>query len=163
MALAIPLVSVSGVVLSQFMLAARARRLREQGVDADEADRLVYSPGEPTEPNYWMFGGGAAFVALTLAIGIGDIPLAQEIVFCRIDGDRRDADLPAGPEAAARQGAGAHRHRAHHLRVSRRSAAGRRGDMVPDRPARLRPAVPVRAVADCIVPDAHRHGAAADH
>ena len=81
MALAIPLVSVSGVVLSQAMLAARARRLREQGVDADEADRLVYTPSEPTEPNYWMFGGGAAFVVLTLAIGIGDIPLAQEIVF----------------------------------------------------------------------------------
>ena len=82
MALAIPLVSVSGVMLSQVMLAARARQLREQGVKADEADRLVYSPGQTTEPNYWMFGGGAAFVALTLAIGISDIPLAQEIVFC---------------------------------------------------------------------------------
>jgi hypothetical protein len=81
MALAIPLVSVSGVVLSQAMLAARARRLREQGVEADEADRLVYTPSEPTKPNYWMFGGGAAFVVLTLAIGLGDIPLAQEIVF----------------------------------------------------------------------------------
>jgi BT1 family len=64
------------------MLAARARRLREQGVRADEADRLVYSPGQSTEPSYWMFGGGAAFVVLTLAIGISDIPLAQEIVFC---------------------------------------------------------------------------------
>jgi hypothetical protein len=81
-AFAIPLVSVSGVMLSQFMLAARARRLRDQGLGADEADRLVYSPGEKTEPNYWMFGGGAAFVALTLAIGIGDIPLGQELVFC---------------------------------------------------------------------------------
>jgi MFS family permease len=82
MAFAIPLVSVSGVLLSQVMLAARARQLREQGVKADEADRLVYSPGQSTEPNYWMFGGGAAFVALTLAIGISDVPLAQEIVFC---------------------------------------------------------------------------------
>ena len=82
MALAIPLVSVSGVMLSQVMLAARARQLRKQGVKAHEADRLVYSPGQTTEPNYWMFGGGAAFVALTLAIGISDIPLAQEIVFC---------------------------------------------------------------------------------
>jgi hypothetical protein len=81
-ALAIPLVSVSGVVLSQVMLAARARRLREQGVKADEVDRLVYSPGQRTEPNYWMFGGGAAFVVLTLVIGISDIPLAEEIVFC---------------------------------------------------------------------------------
>jgi hypothetical protein len=82
MAFAIPLVSVSGVILSQVMLAARARRLREQGLDTDEADRLVYSPGEATTPNYWMFGGGAAFLALTLAIGIGDIPLGQELVFC---------------------------------------------------------------------------------
>jgi hypothetical protein len=82
MAFAIPLVSVSGVMLSQVLLAARARRLRDQGLNADEADRLVYSPGEPTEPNYWMFGGGAAFVALTLAIGISDIPLGQELVFC---------------------------------------------------------------------------------
>jgi hypothetical protein len=82
MAFAIPLVSVSGVMLSQVMLAARARRLRERGLSADEADRLVYSPGEATEPNYWMFGGGAAFVALTLVIGIGDLPLGQELVFC---------------------------------------------------------------------------------
>jgi hypothetical protein len=82
MALAIPLVSVSGVMLSQAILAARARQLRKQGLKPDEADQLVYSPGQTTEPNYWMFGGGAAFVVLTLAIGISDIPLAQEIVFC---------------------------------------------------------------------------------
>jgi len=82
MALAIPLVSVSGVVLSQFMLASRAKQLRAQGVKADQVDRLVYSPGQSTEPDYWIFGGGAAFVVLTLAIGISDIPLAQEIVFC---------------------------------------------------------------------------------
>ena len=82
MAFAIPLVSVSGVVLSQVLLAARARRLRDRGIAADEIDRLVYSPGQPTQPNYWIFGGGAVFVALTLAVGISDIPLAQEIVFC---------------------------------------------------------------------------------
>jgi hypothetical protein len=82
MAFVIPLVSVSGVVLSQVMLAARAQQLRAQGIGADEVDRLVYSPGQSTEPDYWMFGGGAAFVALTLAIGIGNVPLGQEIVFC---------------------------------------------------------------------------------
>lgn len=81
MAFAIPLVSVSGVVLSQVLLARRARQLRAHGVAADEVDRLVYAPGEVTHPNYWIFGGGAVFVVLTLAIGISDIPLAQEIVF----------------------------------------------------------------------------------
>jgi hypothetical protein len=81
MALAIPIVSISGVVLSQIILAARVRRLRQQGMDAREADHLIYSPGEPTEPNYWMFGGGAAFLVLTLSIGLSDIPFGQEIVF----------------------------------------------------------------------------------
>ena len=81
MALAIPVVSVTGVVLSQFMLTAQVRRLREQGMDAREADRLIHSPGEPTEPNYWMFGGGAAFLLLTLTIGFSNIPLGQELVF----------------------------------------------------------------------------------
>jgi hypothetical protein len=46
-----------------------------------EADRLVYTPNEPTEPNYWIFVGGAAFIVLTLAVGISDIPLSQELVF----------------------------------------------------------------------------------
>lgn len=82
MALAIPLVSVSGVMLSQVMLAAHARQLRQQGIKPDEADRLVYSSGQRTEPDYWVFSGGAAFLVLTLAIGISDIPFAQEIVFC---------------------------------------------------------------------------------
>ncbi len=82
MAFCIPLVSVSGVVLSQIMLATRARSLRSQGVPASEVDRQVYAPGEPTTPNYWIFGGGAAFVVLTLVIGISDVPFAQEIVFC---------------------------------------------------------------------------------
>jgi len=82
MALVIPMVSVSGVILSQIMLAARTRRLRAHGINADEAERLVYSPGGTTKPDYWIFGGGAAFVAVTLLIGISDIPLAQEIVFC---------------------------------------------------------------------------------
>ncbi|MGE0626258.1 MAG: hypothetical protein AB7O43_00430 [Hyphomicrobiaceae bacterium] len=80
-ALAIPLVSISGVVLSQFMLASRARQMRRQGLDEHDIDRMVYAPGEATEPNWWIFGGGAAFVLLTLAIGLLDVPLAQEIVF----------------------------------------------------------------------------------
>ena len=154
MAFAIPLVSVSGVVLSQVMLAARARRLREQGIKADEADRLVYSPGQSTEPNYWMFGGGAAFVALTLAIGISDIPLAQEIVFCgsmAIIMVLIYQLVRKLPRAKARALVGT---ALDHLRVSRSSAAGRRGDVVPDRSAPLRPAVPVRAFADCVLPDA---------
>jgi hypothetical protein len=80
-ALAIPAVSVSGVILAAIMLRARARRLRAQWLSEDRIDALVYAPAEKTQPNFWMFGGGAAFVALTLAIGLGEAPFAQEIVF----------------------------------------------------------------------------------
>ncbi len=57
------------------------RQLVTQGVPTAEADRLVYAPGGTTEPNWWIFGGGAAFVALTLAVGLSNIPMAQELVF----------------------------------------------------------------------------------
>lgn len=132
MALAIPLVSVSGVMLSQAMLAARARQLRKQGLKPDEADQLVYSPGETTEPNYWMFVGGAAFVVLTLAIGISDVPLAQEIVFCGSMAIITLLIYQLVQKLPPRQGAGVDRHRAHHIRVSCSSAARRRGYVVHD-------------------------------
>ena len=152
MALAIPLVSVSGVVLSQFILAARARQLRGQGVKADEADRLVYSPGQTTEPNYWMFGGGAAFVALTLAIGISDIPLAQEIVFCgsmAIIAMLIYQLVQKLPRAKARALIGT----ALIIFVFRAVlAARRRGDVVHDRSTPLLPAFPsvLSLIASCV-------------
>lgn len=80
-ALAIPIVSVSGVILAAIILHARARRLRAQGLSEARIDALVFAPAEQAHPNLWIFGGGAAFVALTLAIGLGDVPYAQEIVF----------------------------------------------------------------------------------
>ena len=81
MALSIPVVSISGVILSQFILSRRMKQLRNSGVAEDEADRLVYSPGEPTELNFWILGGGIVFVCLTLLIGISAMPLSQEVVF----------------------------------------------------------------------------------
>jgi len=63
-ALCIPVLSVSGV-----LLAAVQRR----------DTRAI--PPEPTKINHWYFTGGLVFVALTLAVGIGRVPFAQEIVF----------------------------------------------------------------------------------
>ena len=36
---------------------------------------------ENVTPNWWYFIGGAAFLALSLLVGLGDVPGAQEIVF----------------------------------------------------------------------------------
>ena len=65
-ALAIPLISVSGVILH----AAIQRASPQQPPSAPE-----------TEANWQILGGSLAFVAMTMAIGLSDVPYAQEVVF----------------------------------------------------------------------------------
>lgn len=81
MALAIPLLSVSGVVLGDMMLRRRAARLRELGEDHEAIDKLLFAPDEETRANWWILGGSLAFVVFTLTMGISEVPLAQEIIF----------------------------------------------------------------------------------
>jgi hypothetical protein len=81
LALAIPAVSVSGVVLSGMLQRARARRLRVQGVGEERIDALLFAPPEPTKPNWHIFGGGFVFVGLSIAVGLSDIAYSQEVVF----------------------------------------------------------------------------------
>jgi hypothetical protein len=61
-ALVIPLISVSGVVLHRFL-------------------RHPVDRGERTPPNWSVLGGSAAFVALTLVVGLAQLPYAQELIF----------------------------------------------------------------------------------
>ena len=81
MALVIPLLSISGVVLAGFLKRAEARRLAGLGHSQREIDRLVHDPEEKTQPNWWILGGSAAFVALTLTVGLSGIEYGQEIIF----------------------------------------------------------------------------------
>ena len=81
MALAIPLLSVSGVLLGGMMLRRRAARLRELGEDHEAIDKLLFAPDEKTRANWWILGGSLAFVVFTLTMGISEVPLAQEIIF----------------------------------------------------------------------------------
>ena len=81
MALVIPLISISGVALSHVMLTLRARKLRQQGFDDTQIRRQLFAPPAPTHPNWGILLGSIAFVALTLAIGLAEIPRSQEIVF----------------------------------------------------------------------------------
>ena len=61
-ALIIPVLSVSGVVLHHFV-------------------KHPVERGEKTRPNWWVLGGSLAFVAMTLAVGLGGVSYAQEIIF----------------------------------------------------------------------------------
>ena len=42
---------------------------------------MLFVPAEETEPNWWIFGGSLVFVVFTLAMGLSQVPLAQEIIF----------------------------------------------------------------------------------
>ena len=81
LALAIPAISISGVVLAAFLKHRHKARLREAGLSEPEIRASIDRPGEETRPNYWYFGGGIAFVILTLAVGLGGLRFSQEIVF----------------------------------------------------------------------------------
>jgi len=80
-ALLIPLVSVSGVVLAAVQKIRLRRNLLRRGLSDAEADTLFERPDEKTTPNPWYFIGGAGFVALSLSIGLGNVPYGQEIIF----------------------------------------------------------------------------------
>lgn len=80
-ALSIPLVSVSGVLLAAWQKHRLHRGLRQTGLSEAEADTLFERPGEETRANPWYFIGGAGFVALSLSIGLSEIPYGQEIIF----------------------------------------------------------------------------------
>lgn len=80
-ALAIPVISVAGVFLAGFLRRSRERRLRQQGMSQERIDSLLFEQENPTRPNWWIFGGGFVFVVFTLAMGLGQVAFAQEIVF----------------------------------------------------------------------------------
>jgi len=61
-ALIIPVISVLGVVLHRFL------RHEREAV-------------EKTQPNWAVLGGSLVFVALTMAVGLGGVPYAEEIIF----------------------------------------------------------------------------------
>ena len=81
MALAIPLISVLGVVSAMVIRRRNARRLRHQGYSRGEVDAMLNQRGEPTTPNWWILGGSLLFVVFTLAVGLGGMSYSAEIVF----------------------------------------------------------------------------------
>lgn len=81
LALAIPAVSVLGVALSGVIRRRDLARLVARGVPPAEAARMLDVQPEPPPVNAWILGGGLAFAAVSLAVGLGDLAWGQEIVF----------------------------------------------------------------------------------
>jgi hypothetical protein len=82
LALAIPALSVLGVVLHGVLKMRAAAKLRRQGRSQAEIARLLAVHGEEkTRPNWWILGGSLVFVAFSLSIGLGRLPFGQELIF----------------------------------------------------------------------------------
>ena len=81
LALLIPLVSVLGVGLGEWLKLRQVQRLRRQGYGWREAWTLIAVNPEPTTPNWWILGGSLMFVAFTIAMGLSQAPYNQEIIF----------------------------------------------------------------------------------
>jgi len=81
MALAIPLISVLGVVSAMLIKRRDVSRLHHQGYTREHAEAMLRLRGEPTPPNWWILGGSILFVVFTMAIGLGGLSHNEEIVF----------------------------------------------------------------------------------
>ena len=82
LALAIPTISAGGSLLAGFLRRRQARQLLDQGYSPAEVDRLIaVRAEEPPAINWWILGGGLAFLIFSLIMGLAAIPFNEEIVF----------------------------------------------------------------------------------
>ncbi len=81
LALIIPLVSVAGVIFATWLRQRAIRRLMVEGRSRRECEAMVDVHGERPPINWWILGGGLAFAAASLSIGLGNVPYPEELVF----------------------------------------------------------------------------------
>nr|WP_283773181.1 DUF454 family protein [Craterilacuibacter sp. RT1T] len=81
MALAIPLISVAGVLLAGQLQRQRVKKLRRHGLSDQAIRELTAHSSGSTEINWKLLGGSAAFVAFTLLMGMSEATYGQEAIF----------------------------------------------------------------------------------
>ncbi|MFK8068569.1 MAG: hypothetical protein AB8D52_10000 [Gammaproteobacteria bacterium] len=79
--LAIPIISVMGIILAAFIKHRDKRRLLARGLSKEEIkSRQAEVLGE-TKPNWWILGGSFVFVLFTLGMGFSQYTYNQEVIF----------------------------------------------------------------------------------
>jgi len=82
LALVIPFVSILGVLLAALLRRRDEHRLAAQGFEFDEIERILARPiDELPEVNWWILGGGLAFVLFSASMALAGLPFNEEIVF----------------------------------------------------------------------------------
>jgi hypothetical protein len=80
LALFIPVISVLGVTLGQISTRRRRLRLKRSGMAEAEIHATLYTGNPEPTPNWYILGGSAAFVMISLALGLSDITLKKETI-----------------------------------------------------------------------------------
>jgi hypothetical protein len=82
LSLVIPVVSVLGVTLGDVRQRLRRRRYRRSGFGEDEIRRMLAAGENPDLRADWaILGGGLAFVAMSVGLGLSAIPAKMEAIF----------------------------------------------------------------------------------
>ena len=80
LALLIPVISVLGVTLGRFSIRRRRLRLKRSGMDESDIRAALHAGNPDLAPNWYILGGSAAFVMISLALGLSDIAARKELI-----------------------------------------------------------------------------------
>lgn len=81
MALIIPATSCFGVAFAAHLQRRQRQDLRRLGYSTAEIAAMTAVHETRTSPNWWILGGGIAFAAGTVAVGLANLAFGQEIIF----------------------------------------------------------------------------------
>ena len=81
LALVIPFVSVCGVWLAAWLRRRESKLFAAKGLSRKETEALLGIHNEAPPINWWILGGGLVFMIVSLGVGLGQFPGAEEIVF----------------------------------------------------------------------------------
>jgi hypothetical protein len=81
LALIIPIISVLGVIVAAVLKHRERSRLRALGLSDAEIGQRITDRSEVTTPNWYILGGGLAFVVFTALTGLSQHQFKEEIVF----------------------------------------------------------------------------------
>lgn len=80
-ALVIPVISVLGVTLGQLSIRLRRTRMKKSSVEEADIKQAFQQDNAVTEPNYYILGGSAVFVLLSVFLGMSNIYGKKEAIF----------------------------------------------------------------------------------
>jgi MFS family permease len=81
LALLIPAISVLGVIIGQFSVRLHRLRLRRSGMAEADIRTALHLANPELAPNWYILGGSAAFVIISLTLGLSDVAVKKEVIF----------------------------------------------------------------------------------